>query len=141
MTHLVEKKPPFVESNTVQNCHNCEHAFIDSRINCRACGNVVCDECSKNRIWLPYLPEGEPENVCDNCFDKIQVKCASIFDNNFLILPYALFLFKIPNSFSLRFLILTSKVQVNNSGWKVTPIHRHYIQNKAVYNTRLKLEN
>ncbi|XP_077975085.1 uncharacterized protein LOC120329506 [Styela clava] len=72
MTHLVEKKPPFVESNTVHNCHNCEHAFIDSRINCRACGNVVCDECSKNRIWLPYLPEGEPENVCDNCFDKIQ---------------------------------------------------------------------
>ncbi|XP_039252836.2 uncharacterized protein LOC120330079 [Styela clava] len=72
MPHLVEKKPPFVQSDSVQNCHNCETVFIDSRINCRACGYVFCDECSKNRICLPYLPVEKPQNVCDSCLKKIQ---------------------------------------------------------------------
>ncbi|KNC84738.1 hypothetical protein SARC_03050 [Sphaeroforma arctica JP610] len=46
-------------------CAVCSKDFgiVLSKHNCRACGKVVCDLCSKNRVAL----EGVPSRVCNSC--------------------------------------------------------------------------
>ena len=39
--------------------------------NCRSCGTLVCDPCSKNRIPLPTLGITSPARVCDRCYNDI----------------------------------------------------------------------
>jgi hypothetical protein len=39
--------------------------------NCRSCGTLVCDPCSKNRIPLPSIGLTVPSRVCDRCYHDI----------------------------------------------------------------------
>ena len=39
--------------------------------NCRSCGTLVCDPCSKNRIPLPSIGITIPTRVCDRCYHDI----------------------------------------------------------------------
>lgn len=39
--------------------------------NCRSCGTLVCDPCSKNRIPLPSVGITIPNRVCDRCYNDI----------------------------------------------------------------------
>ena len=36
--------------------------------NCRSCGGLVCDPCSKNRVPIPDLGINIPSRVCDRCY-------------------------------------------------------------------------
>jgi len=37
--------------------------------NCRACGGLVCDPCSKRRIPIPSIGIAAPVRVCDRCYN------------------------------------------------------------------------
>lgn len=37
--------------------------------NCRACGCLVCDPCSKRRIPIPSIGISAPVRVCDRCYN------------------------------------------------------------------------
>eukprot|EP00978_Attheya_sp_CCMP212_P023827 scaffold73827_cov52-Attheya_sp.AAC.1 len=39
--------------------------------NCRSCGTLVCDPCSKNRLPLPSVGINVPVRVCDRCYNDI----------------------------------------------------------------------
>jgi len=39
--------------------------------NCRSCGTLVCDPCSKNRMPLPTIGISLPVRVCDRCYNDI----------------------------------------------------------------------
>jgi hypothetical protein len=39
--------------------------------NCRSCGTLVCDPCSKNRIPLPSIGLTVPTRVCDRCYNDL----------------------------------------------------------------------
>lgn len=49
--------------------------------NCRSCGSLVCDPCSKNRIPLPEIGLGLPSRVCDRCYHDMG---AALTDQNAL---------------------------------------------------------
>ena len=38
------------------------------RHNCRACGGLVCDPCSSNRVPIPDIGINLPSRVCDRCY-------------------------------------------------------------------------
>ena len=40
----------------------------------RACGQVFCSECSKQRIPLPQFGYMNPERVCENCFQHNSIR-------------------------------------------------------------------
>ena len=37
--------------------------------NCRACGGLVCDPCSKKRLPIPAIGINVPVRVCDRCYN------------------------------------------------------------------------
>lgn len=39
--------------------------------NCRSCGGLVCDPCSKNRLPLPDFGISLPSRVCDRCYNDL----------------------------------------------------------------------
>lgn len=49
--------------------------------NCRSCGGLVCDPCSKNRIPLSDLGINIPSRVCDRCYHDMG---AALTDKNAL---------------------------------------------------------
>lgn len=72
-------------------CPNCkkDFTFFNRRHHCRACGGVVCDNCSKNRILLSEITNlkpaefsrcknkdelKKPTRVCDQCVETINAK-------------------------------------------------------------------
>jgi hypothetical protein len=46
--------------------HSLRQQYLD-RHNCRRCGCLVCEGCSKHRLPLPELGIFEPTRVCDSC--------------------------------------------------------------------------
>ena len=39
--------------------------------NCRMCGGLVCDPCSRNRLPLPEIGINLPSRVCDRCYNDM----------------------------------------------------------------------
>jgi len=39
--------------------------------NCRSCGGLICDPCSKNRVPIPSIGLTVPVRVCDRCYNDI----------------------------------------------------------------------
>lgn len=37
--------------------------------NCRSCGSLVCDPCSRNRVPIPCIGITIPSRVCDKCYN------------------------------------------------------------------------
>lgn len=54
-------------------CQDCCNEFTLSfrRHHCRACGRVVCSDCSSNQAPLKYL-NYKSSRVCDKCFSILQ---------------------------------------------------------------------
>jgi len=62
--------PIMIPDNHVALCQLCnvEFTFVNRRHHCRACGNVVCGDCSSQKAPLRYK-NWDSERVCDKCFD------------------------------------------------------------------------
>lgn len=60
----------WLHDSAVKACQACEtkFTFINRRHHCRACGEVVCDSCSRHRILLKHIHETKKQRVCDKCF-------------------------------------------------------------------------
>ncbi len=48
---------------------NTEAQAARDKHNCRACGGLVCDPCSKKRIPIPAIGITMPVRVCDRCYN------------------------------------------------------------------------
>ncbi len=48
---------------------NTEAQAARDKHNCRACGSLVCDPCSKKRVPIPALGIPVPVRVCDRCYN------------------------------------------------------------------------
>ena len=64
--------PHWIPDKKRESCMKCEKKFnvIVRRHHCRACGWLVCGDCSKYRATMKSISE-EPVRVCRECFDKI----------------------------------------------------------------------
>jgi pimeloyl-ACP methyl ester carboxylesterase len=61
---------PDSEANNCELCLRQFTVFI-RRHHCRNCGNVVCNDCSLQRIPLPHLHQESPVRVCDKCLANL----------------------------------------------------------------------
>ncbi|XP_062613414.1 uncharacterized protein LOC134275178 [Saccostrea cucullata] len=70
---LGSKAPIWIPDTRVTMCMICTSEFSVTwrRHHCRACGRVVCSNCSDNKAPLEYL-RNKPVRVCDECFEKLR---------------------------------------------------------------------
>uniref|UniRef100_UPI00358F04C2 FYVE, RhoGEF and PH domain-containing protein 6 isoform X2 n=1 Tax=Myxine glutinosa TaxID=7769 RepID=UPI00358F04C2 len=71
-TELGNKAPIWIPDSRVSMCMicTCDFTLTWRRHHCRACGKIICQECSQHRFPLKYLHD-KPERVCDLCFDAL----------------------------------------------------------------------
>jgi hypothetical protein len=74
--------PPVWESFSIPACQCCSSKFTwhttlsgetqeyRERYNCRNCGSLICDPCSKEKRAIPRLGLIFPVRICDKCFHK-----------------------------------------------------------------------
>lgn len=69
---LGKAAPVWIPDGRVTMCQvcTCEFTVTFRRHHCRACGKVVCSNCSANRAPLQYL-KFQSARVCDGCFSKL----------------------------------------------------------------------
>lgn len=69
---LGERAPVWVNDNRVSMCQRCMHPFtmMNRRHHCRACGSVVCHNCSRHSYPLKYM-KLKTHRVCDVCHDEL----------------------------------------------------------------------
>lgn len=48
---------------------NTEAQAARDKHNCRACGGLVCDPCSRKRVPIPAIGITAPVRVCDRCYN------------------------------------------------------------------------
>lgn len=72
---LGDVAPPWVPDNRVTMCQICyaEFTLIFRRHHCRACGRVVCENCSANKAPLKHC-NFQSRRVCDKCFPILREK-------------------------------------------------------------------
>jgi uncharacterized membrane protein YgcG len=60
----------WVVDDDIQYCMECynEFNFLNRRHHCRACGNIICSNCSPYKATIPTLYEPNGSRVCVNCF-------------------------------------------------------------------------
>lgn len=70
---LGKQAPVWIPDYRVTMCQHCTATFSLTfrRHHCRACGKVVCDNCSANRAPLHYK-KNKVARVCDTCFEVLQ---------------------------------------------------------------------
>jgi len=75
-TDLGIRAPRWIKDNEVSMCMGCSkqfNAIRRRRHHCRACGRVVCAECSDHKQLLKYDPV-KPQRVCDKCHEYFDGK-------------------------------------------------------------------
>ncbi|XP_048584999.1 uncharacterized protein LOC5520963 isoform X2 [Nematostella vectensis] len=79
----VVPKPPtdtvvWVPDERVKECHDCKQRFtrFKRKHHCRACGQVFCGDCSKQRVPLPQFGYTSAERVCETCYQLNRVRMA-----------------------------------------------------------------
>jgi len=50
---------------------NSEAQEARDKHNCRSCGGLICDPCSKNRVPIPSIGLTVPVRVCDRCYNDM----------------------------------------------------------------------
>jgi hypothetical protein len=83
-TRLASESPPrwtaYDEDDTCCCCanrftwastSNSEAQEARDKHNCRSCGGLICDPCSKNRVPIPSIGLTVPVRVCDRCYNDI----------------------------------------------------------------------
>lgn len=70
LDNIREKKVEWVQEKHVSVCDACYDSFslTKRKHHCRACGNVFCDNCTKNKKPIPVLGYLKPVRHCSNCF-------------------------------------------------------------------------
>lgn len=48
---------------------NTEAQAARDKHNCRSCGGLVCDPCSKNKVPIPSIGITQSVRVCDRCYN------------------------------------------------------------------------
>nr|XP_039249729.1 FYVE, RhoGEF and PH domain-containing protein 1-like isoform X2 [Styela clava] len=67
---LGKRAPRWIKDNEVTMCMNCSKPFnrlLRRRHHCRACGRVICTECSEHKLELQY-DTGKTHKVCNKCY-------------------------------------------------------------------------
>lgn len=69
-TSPTDKRPEWMKDTDAESCALCSSEFriIRRRHHCRACGKLVCDECSSFKIKIPRLDYHTNVRVCDICW-------------------------------------------------------------------------
>uniref|UniRef100_H2Y6T7 FYVE, RhoGEF and PH domain containing 4a n=1 Tax=Ciona savignyi TaxID=51511 RepID=H2Y6T7_CIOSA len=70
---LGTRAPRWIKDNEVTMCMCCSKRFnnlLRRRHHCRACGRVVCSECSEHKFTLQYDPS-KSLRVCSTCFNVL----------------------------------------------------------------------
>jgi len=64
------KRPEWIRDEDVTHCMQCSNSFslLNRKHHCRACGKVVCYNCSLQKLMLLQLGYNQLERVCDTCF-------------------------------------------------------------------------
>ncbi|KAI0242937.1 FYVE, RhoGEF and PH domain-containing protein 2 [Lamellibrachia satsuma] len=64
--------PIWIKDVKASNCMQCSARFttISWRHHCRACGHVVCANCSRHKVALPY-DDNRMNRVCDKCYNVL----------------------------------------------------------------------
>lgn len=76
----IELAPLWTPDKKATNCMRCSEKFslLNRRHHCRVCGQVVCNECSIFRLFLPHICDDEPVRVCKKChenhLEKVKLK-------------------------------------------------------------------
>ncbi len=67
----------------VRTCSGCYAAFgiLTRAHNCRRCGEVFCSACTATAIPLPQLGYKEPQRVCADCRESVQVSLEEAIDS------------------------------------------------------------
>eukprot|EP00092_Neocalanus_flemingeri_P072430 GFUD01089170.1.p1 GENE.GFUD01089170.1~~GFUD01089170.1.p1 ORF type:complete len:841 (-),score=219.96 GFUD01089170.1:209-2731(-) len=70
---LGDTAPVWIPDQRVTMCQACSEEFtlVNRRHHCRACGKVVCSQCSANKAPLKYR-QFESVRVCGSCFDSLK---------------------------------------------------------------------
>jgi len=67
--------PIWTQDKKAKKCMSCGsikfNIFI-RRHHCRLCGNVVCNNCSKNKFLLANISRDEPVRVCIKCYESFK---------------------------------------------------------------------
>ncbi|XP_071960795.1 uncharacterized protein [Antedon mediterranea] len=73
---LGRKAPVWIPDGRVTMCMicTCEFTITWRRHHCRACGKVVCGNCSDNKLPLSYL-SSKVARCCDECYSVLQKEC------------------------------------------------------------------
>ena len=71
---LGDTAPVWIPDQRVTMCQVCSNEFtlVNRRHHCRACGKVVCSQCSANKAPIKYR-QYEPVRVCSSCFDALKL--------------------------------------------------------------------
>lgn len=72
-TRLGERAPLWIHDRHVTMCQLCLRQFtlLFRRHHCRACGHVVCADCSNRTYRLKYMAS-DSARVCDQCYDTLE---------------------------------------------------------------------
>ena len=73
LSRLGDAAPVWVPDTRVTMCGGCsaEFSLVLRRHHCRACGKVVCAQCSANKAPLRYR-QFESSRVCDACYEGVE---------------------------------------------------------------------
>eukprot|EP01111_Echinosteliopsis_oligospora_P007506 TRINITY_DN2268_c0_g1_i2.p1 TRINITY_DN2268_c0_g1~~TRINITY_DN2268_c0_g1_i2.p1 ORF type:complete len:979 (-),score=246.51 TRINITY_DN2268_c0_g1_i2:41-2977(-) len=65
--------PAWKADDAHENCERCDKqfTFLFRKHHCRACGDVVCGDCSTHKVSLPQFRLQKPKRVCDNCYGEL----------------------------------------------------------------------
>lgn len=66
----------WVPDDRARECADCKQRFTQFRRkhHCRACGQVFCSDCTKQKIRLPQFGYMNPERVCENCYHHNKIR-------------------------------------------------------------------
>merc|ERR1712142_911208 len=72
---LGDTAPVWIPDQRVTMCRLCSNEFtlVNRRHHCRACGKVVCSQCSANKAPIKYR-QYEAVKVCSSCFDALKLR-------------------------------------------------------------------
>lgn len=65
-----KRRPPWMPDSSANECMKCKSKFglFRRRHHCRACGLILCSNCSYRKKVLPAFAYFKPERVCESCF-------------------------------------------------------------------------
>ncbi|KAF8821908.1 FYVE zinc finger domain-containing protein [Cardiosporidium cionae] len=109
-----EKRPSWIRAIDSTHCSICklEFSLTKRRHHCRACGKVLCNECSTSKLRLPELGYTDKVRVCH--FDLLsQFLINTLFSPPFVVLVLFFFSYKL-NAFFVSNLLLYGSITGKN---------------------------